>query len=496
MARRIDDPRALATALAAQCDAFAGPDHIGVRRAAAGEIIACARTVRDRTMELLGRRMLLVALAEAGSWVGVDDEIRSYAAVSEPTRQPGLNWYLPLWRGMRAAMRGDRSGQHEQAAELQRLVGSSGSKNALLLEGTQQLVRAIDEGRPEDAVPLLGRFIDGPPELASAAQPTFTLLLALTGSTDEATRRLAAYVRGLRDRVQDSEWLPEVVQAAMTSIALRDRDAAATIYQYLAPYGDVFVIEGIGAGTWGCVHAHLGRLAHLMSREADARAHFAAALRLNSAAGAALAKRTRRWAAEIGHPATISGTAAPLLSGVFRCEGEVWTLTFGDRTVQLRDTKGLRDIAALLSRPGRDIAVHELTTSPERSETATLEVADRTAIAAYRRRLIDLEQQRADAEAMHDLVRAERATIERDAVVNELAAVSGLGGRPRQAGSDTERMRKAVGNRIRHALRRIEQVHPELGRHLRISVRTGTFCRYEPAQDTQWDVRDAKAGNT
>jgi hypothetical protein len=72
----------------------------------------------------------------------------------------------------------------------------------------------------------------------------------------------------------------------------------------------------------------------------------------------------------------------PPLSGVFRCEGEVWTLTFGERTVQLRDTKGMRDLAALLARPGRDIAVHELTTSPERSQTATFEVADRIAIAA------------------------------------------------------------------------------------------------------------------
>ena len=97
---------------------------------------------------------------------------------------------------------------------------------------------------------------------------------------------------------------------------------------------------------------------------------------------------------------------------------------------------------------------------------------------------------------MHDPVRAERAKTERDALVQELTAVTGLGGRPRRAGSDTERMRKAVANRIRHALRRIEQVHPELGRHLRISVRTGTFCRYEPAQDTRWDVHDVRARNT
>jgi hypothetical protein len=47
-------------------------------------------------------------------------------------------------------------------------------------------------------------------------------------------------------------------------------------------------------------------------------------------------------------------------------------------------------------------------------------------------------------------------------------------------------MRKAVGNRIRQAVGRIEQVHPELGRHLRVSVRTGTFCRYEPDRTVRW----------
>jgi len=105
-----------------------------------------------------------------------------------------------------------------------------------------------------------------------------------------------------------------------------------------------------------------------------------------------------------------------------------------------------------------------------------------------RRRLIEVAEDLAEAESMHDLVRAERAAAERDALVDELAAITGLGGRARRAGSDTERMRKAVGNRIRQALARVEAVHPELGRHLRLSVRTGTFCRYEPDAEVRWEL--------
>jgi hypothetical protein len=50
-----------------------------------------------------------------------------------------------------------------------------------------------------------------------------------------------------------------------------------------------------------------------------------------------------------------------------------------------------------------------------------IERADRTAIEAYRRRLADLEDECGEAAAMHDPVRVERAAVERDALLDELA---------------------------------------------------------------------------
>ncbi|TWH28374.1 hypothetical protein [Isoptericola variabilis] len=43
-----------------------------------------------------------------------------------------------------------------------------------------------------------------------------------------------------------------------------------------------------------------------------------------------------------------------------------------------------------------------------------------------------------------------------------------------------DRARSAVTQRIRAAIRRIGEHHPELGEHLRTSVTTGTFCSYRP----------------
>jgi tetratricopeptide (TPR) repeat protein len=496
MAHRLDDPRSLALALAAHCDALAGPDHVAERRRSGGDIVACGRRARDRLIELLGLRLRLVADAEAGDWAAVDVDIGLSAALLDSIAQPGLRWYLPLWRGARLAMVGDAAGVREQAGILRDLVERSGSKNARILERTQQFVRAVVDGDPDSALPLLLEVERRWPEIASSIEASRTLLLTLTGDHRQAQARLAAHLA--RDRVRDSEWLPETVQMAMTAVALGEVPAARQLYRLLAPHAGLFAVEGILAGTWGCIDAQLARLALVLGRTDEARAHFNRAIELDTAAGDALAQWSRQSMATLAGPAGPAGSGADAEAGPaegwFAFAGEMWTIRFAGRTVRMRDAKGLHDLAALLERPGREVAVQQLATGARTGPRAEpMERADRTAIEAYRNRLIELEADAALAVAEHDPVRVERINLEREALIREVAAVTGLNGRPRRAGSDAERIRKAVGNRIRSILARIEVVHPELGRHLRASVHTGTFCRYEPEVATAWTVRRAVA---
>jgi hypothetical protein len=220
----------------------------------------------------------------------------------------------------------------------------------------------------------------------------------------------------------------------------------------------------------------LGLLARYLGRAEDADAHFAQAAELDAAAGAALAARTREWANGAG--------SAPGGVAVFRLDGEVWTLRYAGRTVRLRDSKGLRDLAVLLARPGEQTHVGELTGADGLPGSDVGPVADRRALAAYRQRLrrIDAELDAVDAGAAE----AGALNKEREALLAELSASTGLGGRPRVAGSLAERMRKAVTYRIRHAIARVAGAHPELGRHLRASVRTGTWCSYTPEHRVNW----------
>jgi hypothetical protein len=45
-----------------------------------------------------------------------------------------------------------------------------------------------------------------------------------------------------------------------------------------------------------------------------------------------------------------------------------------------------------------------------------------------------------------------------------------------------------VTTRVRDALKRLDAAHPAAAAHLRRSIRTGTFCVYEPVAAVVWEV--------
>jgi hypothetical protein len=152
----------------------------------------------------------------------------------------------------------------------------------------------------------------------------------------------------------------------------------------------------------------------------------------------------------------------------------------------------MADLARLLAEPGREVHALDLLAATSGGEVPRQgdlgPVLDDTARAAYRRRLEELGERIADAEADGDAAAADRAQDERDALVAELSGAYGLGGRARRTGDPAERARTTVTSRLRDAVARVERVHPDLGRHLRASVRTGLFCSYQPERPIVWDV--------
>jgi non-specific serine/threonine protein kinase len=189
-----------------------------------------------------------------------------------------------------------------------------------------------------------------------------------------------------------------------------------------------------------------------------------------------------------------AGETAPATAPAMVLEGDVWSVRYEGRVVRLGDRRGLRHLARLLADPGREFHVLDLAApAPGRAAVSDAGAAlDATARDAYRRRVEELRSVADEAESGSETERAARAREELEFIERELAAAYGLGGMARRLDDPVERARKAVSNRIRDAIARIEAEHATLGRHLRASIRTGTFCSYQPEQTVSWEVRPTR----
>ena len=305
-------------------------------------------------------------------------------------------------------------------------------------------------------------------------------------------------------------------------------DHAEELYELLLPYRGRLVNYQIMAAPLGAADRHLAQLATLLGRYDDAEDHFEAAHSLHRRWGAPgflahgqadharmLSVRNgpgdRARASELAAKAAASyralgmvyyeeqasklaaATAGSVPDGppptrerhILREEGEYWCFGYGGREVRLRDSKGVRYLIRLLQAPGRELHVLDVTGARFLGGALGMEgdagtVLDPATKAAYRRRLAELEAEAGDADDAHDLARAEQARVERDFLVDELAAAVGLGGRDRVAASTTERARQSVSKGVRSAIGRLGRANPALGRHLEATVHTGTYCSYRP----------------
>jgi hypothetical protein len=197
---------------------------------------------------------------------------------------------------------------------------------------------------------------------------------------------------------------------------------------------------------------------------------------------------------------------------IFRREGEYWTIGDQGLLFRLRNTKGFRYTAYLLRHPGREFHVVDLVAAVEgtrqQSETGAYTgmtseqlaecglavsegkhsefLLDAQARIEYQTRIRELQEEIDEAERNNNSELAANLKEERDSILDQLLAASGLGGRDRRTSSPAERARINVTKQVGKALARIEKQHEALGRHLRNAIRTGAFCSYSPETPTDW----------
>src|SRR5437870_10216014 len=136
------------------------------------------------------------------------------------------------------------------------------------------------------------------------------------------------------------------------------------------------------------------------------------------------------------------------VNGIFRKEGEYWTVGFGGKAVRLKDTKGFGYLAHLLRHPGAEFHALDLAGGiagrREEAETSQSagslplgneelekagahigtigdagEMLDEQAKAAYRRRTAELREELEEAKGLGNVERAEQAEQELDSLTKE-----------------------------------------------------------------------------
>ncbi len=525
-ARATGDVPVLAACLLAQHNALWAPGTAGERRAVAAEVAALAGQAGDRELLIEARLLATTDLLELAD-PAFRAELDEFARLADATRQPRFRYAALARRAMLALLGG-------HFAEAGRLIGQAAALGEECGEPGARDVRHDQDWDLRDGQGRLGELADVPLDMfpdpdSPQARGLRALALLAAGDRAQAAQVAAPMFMGGPDRIpRNHQFLLGAAFVTELMAGLGGIPAAGQLYQALLPFAGQAVVSGAAISFRGSVAHHLGVLAAVLDQPGEAAAHLEHAVAVHERLGALpwalrsryelarlrLAEPGQRDAAAaalagIGAEAERLGMAglardarahaaaagrAPLANGVFRREGALWTLTYGGVTVRMRDAKGLADLAALLAVPGREIPAADLVAAASgglgRADLGlgADEVLDETARRQIRRRLADLDEEIGEADAWADPERASRARAERDALVGEVAAATGLAGRARRLGDQGERARKAVTARIRDVIGRIGRVHPSLAAHLRASVTTGTRCCYSPAAPVSWQL--------
>jgi hypothetical protein len=328
---------------------------------------------------------------------------------------------------------------------------------------------------------------------------------------------------------------------AEAASVLADPGAARRLYEFLLPHAGRLVADSVGAACHGSVSRQLGLLAHRLDWWEEAAEHFESALAAHSDVGAPLllAHTRRQYAAllrvrgsagdweravellslgeDVYRRLRIDRLADQAQAVLARSDGAGapppddagwappnrfvgspggWQVHYDGVETEVPPGRGLGDIARLLSRPA--LSIHAVDLLASGTETGgvvgtaatgglapwragltarlpSLDDVERLARAEQQARLAELDAaiQRSEVGGDASVDRAERDVV---------AALIARSGEP------LELARDAVGSRIRRGIEQIDTVHPGLAHHLRRTIRTGTFCSYDPSSRIAWET--------
>jgi hypothetical protein len=521
-ARQFGDAAVLAEVLSIAHHCLLGPGHGPVRRQLAGDLVeqsALTRRPVDRLLGLLWQSVDMFLDGDRHAQRRLN-ELRG--ALAEAGHL-AIGYVLDAMEVM-LAIRAGRLDEAETMAQLCAKRGNSaGDAEADAWHAAQLVAIRWYQGRVGDLVPMLADLVHAPSLSAvdNSLYAALAVAAACAGDRRTATAALATLCSGggLAALPRSSTWLVTMNGVVEAAHLLDDIDTSAEAYALLAGYEDLPMMASLAVTCFGSVRHALGVAALTMGDLGTAADHLRQAIQHNLALAhwpAVVASR-RRYAevlhrraapaddtharAQLALAATeaAAGQAGPPLPAATSSpersdnrtatcvrSGQRWRIGWAGRTVVIEESVGVLYLAALVDNPGTEIRSVDLAggldpvNSAQSAATSAQPLLDRTAIQQYRERLAELSHEIDEYQARGDGERAARARVERDWIVNELSAATGIGGVARNFPDNAERARTAVGKAIRRAIARVVAADTRIGDHLQQHVRTGVLCSYRP----------------
>ena len=286
LARHQREPAALAAALNARHVALWTPNHTEERLAVAAEMEEMALRAGDREQSLQAHNWLVLDLLELGEILAVDAAIEAYEREAEAVGLPSYEWYVPLWRSMRATMEGRWAAAEELMHEARELGRRAQDDNADLFWIIQNGHLLCEQSRYDELdLPGIERQAA---ERVETAWSSWRAFMFVVRGEPEAARRLIEPLAagGWAGLPIDANW-HVMTEAAEVVVALGEREWAASLYERMLPYAELQAVIARAIGTYGPTAYFLGKLAATIGRWEDADAHLSAAIAANEAIGAA-----------------------------------------------------------------------------------------------------------------------------------------------------------------------------------------------------------------
>ena len=282
MARRTGDAATVAYVLVHACYAIVAPETLNLRLQWSAEARQIAEELEDPPTEFAALSNLAVALDESGDFLAGAALNRDYDRLAEQVPMPLVQGAALMRRGWDLLLTGRLHELEELVQRGRALAERWGYPDGFVVWGVLGFAGRRFAGDVAELSEFLQAMADTLRDRLGGVHQGLLAASALiaceTGRPEDARPALEQQVASdFADVPYDQSWLSQLNMWSAVAATLGHDDAAAALYQRLAPWHDHVVVMGNGGGV---VSHYLGLLATTLGRHEDAQRHFADAMLL------------------------------------------------------------------------------------------------------------------------------------------------------------------------------------------------------------------------